>query len=174
MKDRLGALPAVASASEPVAVADRTKGLDKWTVCVCLFCGTYYTLAGMLLFFVPRFFFTKLAPFAPYNEHYMVDLGSFLLPVGLFLLLAVRYPRWSTPIMGLAALGSSLHLVSHLRDGLHTSGAVLGDAFFLAVALLLIAPLITRKSVIGPVSGLEGGTRNETSRFWNPVGHLDH
>ena len=120
--------------------------MTKWTVCVCLFCGTYYSLVGTLLFFAPRFFFTRVAPIGAYNEHYMVDLGSFLLPVGLFLLLAVRFRNWSPPIMGLAALGSSFHFVSHLRYGLHTAGAMAGNAFFLVVALALIASPITGKA----------------------------
>ena len=127
--------------------------MNKWTVGVCLFCGTYYSSVGTLLFFAPRFFFMRVAPIGAYNKHYMVDLGSFLLPVGLFLLLAVRYTKWSTPVMRLAALGSTLHLVSHLRDGLHTSGAMVGNAFFLAVALVLIASLITGKAALHWIVG---------------------
>lgn len=108
----------------------------------CLLGGIYYSLVGVLLFFTPNFFFHKVAPIGPYNEHYAVDLGSFLLPLGLFLLMAARNSKWSQPILGLAALASSLHLVSHLRDGFHSARSLLGDIFFLLIALVLAVPLM--------------------------------
>ena len=114
---------------------------------ICLFVGAYYSLAGALLFFAPAFFFRKIAPIGPYNRHYCVDLGSFLLPLGLFLLLAARHTPWSKPVIGLAALASTLHLLSHLQDGVHSAAALLADAFFLAVALFLIAPLVMEREV---------------------------
>ena len=114
---------------------------------ICFFCGVYYSLVGALLFVAPAFFFGKIAPIGLYNRHYAVDLGSFVLPLGLFLLLAVRYVKWSKPVIGLAALASTLHLLSHLEDGLQPPGAVLADTFFLAVALLLIVPFLLQGEV---------------------------
>lgn len=114
---------------------------------ICLICGVYYFLAGALLFFAPAFFFRKVAPIGPFNRHYTVDLGSFLLPLGLFLLLVVRYVKWSKPVIALTALGSTLHLLSHLRDGLQSAAAVLADALFLAVAVLLIIPFLVAREV---------------------------
>jgi hypothetical protein len=112
---------------------------------VCLFCGVYYSVTGALLFFAPSFFFHRVAPIGIFNQHYAIDLGSFLLPLGVFLLLGVRYTEWSRPIIGVAAFGSSLHLLSHLRDGFYSTRAVIADVFFLVVALLLIAPLVNKK-----------------------------
>ena len=86
-------------------------------------CGAYYCVTGALLFFAPSFFFHQVAPIGIFNQHYSVDLGSFLLPLGAFLLLTVRYPEWSQPIIGIAAFGSVLHLLSHLRDGFHSTRA---------------------------------------------------
>ena len=111
----------------------------------CLFCGAYYAVTGAFLFFAPSFFFHRVAPIGIFNQHYTIDLGSFLLPLGVFLLLAVRYTEWSQPMIGVAAFGSSLHLLSHLRDGFYSTRAVIADAFFLAVALLLIAPLVIKR-----------------------------
>ena len=114
---------------------------------ICFFCGVYYSLVGALLFVAPAFFFGKIAPIGLYNRHYAVDLGSFVLPLGLFLLLAVRYVKWSKPVIALTALGSTLHLLSHLRDGLQSAAAVLADALFLAVAVLLIIPFLVAREV---------------------------
>jgi hypothetical protein len=115
----------------------------------CLFCGAYYAVTGAFLFFAPSFFFHRVAPIGAFNQHYAVDLGSFLLPLGVFLLLAVRHAEWSEPIIGVAAFGSALHLVSHLRDGGYSRKAVIADVFFLVVALLLIAPLVIKKGPSG-------------------------
>jgi hypothetical protein len=113
----------------------------------CFVGGIYYFLVGVLLFFAPSFFFHKVAPIGSYNEHYAIDLGSFLLPLGLFLLLAARYTKWSQPVIGLAALASLLHLVSHLREGPHSARAILGGVFFLLIVLVLATPLVIgRKS----------------------------
>jgi hypothetical protein len=98
-----------------------------------------------LLFFTPSLFFHQVAPIGIFNEHYAIDLGSFLLPLGVFLVLAVRYAEWSQPIIAVAAVGSSLHLISHLRDGLYSTRAVIADVFFLVVVLLLVAPLVNEK-----------------------------
>jgi hypothetical protein len=111
----------------------------------CLFCGAYYFVTGALLFFAPSFFFHRVAPIGIFNQHYAVDLGSFLLPLGVFLLFAMRHTEWSQPIIGVAAFGSSLHFLSHLRDGFYSTRAVIADVFFLVVALLLVAPLVIKK-----------------------------
>lgn len=113
----------------------------------CLMGGIYYSVVGVLLFFAPSFFFHKVAPIGSYNEHYSIDLGSFLLPLGLFLLLAARHTKWSQPVIGLAALASLLHLVSHLRDGFHSARAILADAFFLLIVLVLATPLVIGRKV---------------------------
>jgi hypothetical protein len=89
--------------------------------------------------------FIECAPIGIFNQHYAIDLGSFLLPLGVFLLLAVRYTEWCQPIIGVAAFGSSLHLLSHLQDGFYSTRAVIADVFFLVVALLLIALLVIKK-----------------------------
>jgi hypothetical protein len=119
--------------------------MSKLSKFACLFCGAYYSVTGAFLFFAPSFFFHRVAPIGIFNQHYTVDLGSFLLPLGVFLLLAVRYTEWCQPVIGVAAFGSSLHLLSHLRDGFYSARAVIADVFFLVVALLLIAPLVINK-----------------------------
>lgn len=109
------------------------------TVCLC--CGAFYCLVGALLFCVPSFFFYRIAPIGTYNQHYSIDLGSFLLPVGVFLIWTAQKQAWIQPVLGIAALGSLLHLISHLRYGVHSFITFAADMFFALVAGLLLTAL---------------------------------
>lgn len=115
--------------------------MNRFVSIICLFCGVFYALVGVLLFCAPSFFFHYVAPIGLYNEHYSVDLGSFILPLGVFLILAAWSRRWAEPVLKIAALGSLLHLTSHLRDGGHSQKAVASDIFFAIIAILLMAAL---------------------------------
>lgn len=111
--------------------------MNRLSRAACMFCGAFYSLTGGLLFLFPGFFFHAVAPIGPYNRHYAVDLGSFLLPLGVFLIAAAWKLEWSQPVTGLAAFGSFLHLLSHLRDASLSSRAIAADLFFMVIAGLL-------------------------------------
>jgi hypothetical protein len=120
--------------------------MNRFVSAVCLFTGVFYALVGVLLFCDPSFFFHRVAPIGRYNEHYAMDLGSFILPLGVFLTWAAWSRRWAQPVLLIAALGSLLHLTSHLRDGGHSQKAVAADIFFaLIVGLILAALYAARK-----------------------------
>jgi len=109
--------------------------------CVCALGAAYYLIVGSWLFFIPRSFFITVFPEGPYNAHYVGDLGSFVLPLGLALAVAMCDPRKYWPFIAVAVSASTLHVVNHLRDGLSTSALVLTDASLALVAVLLIAGL---------------------------------
>jgi hypothetical protein len=115
--------------------------MNKFVSAVCLFCGVFYALVGVLLFCAPSFFFYRVAPIGLYNEHYAMDLGSFILPLGVFLIWAAWSRRRAQPVLMIAALGSVLHLTSHLRDGGHSQKAVAADILFALIAGLALAAL---------------------------------
>ena len=71
----------------------------------------------------------------PFNRHYAGDLGAFLLPLGLALLVAARQPSRHLLLVGMAAGASLLHALNHRY------GAVAGDAS-LADALVVVGRLI--------------------------------
>ena len=54
--------------------------------------------------------------FPPFNRHYAGDLGTFLLPLGLALLVAARNPSRHLLLIGMAAGASVLHAFNHLYD----------------------------------------------------------
>lgn len=78
--------------------------------------GGAYLLTAAATFLVPVWFFAHVAPFPPYNPHFLADIGAFTAPLGVALLIAARAPERHRLLIGLAALGTLLHAVSHLRD----------------------------------------------------------
>ena len=78
--------------------------------------GVVYAFTGAALLFAPRWFFEELGDFPPYNRHYSGDAGSFLLPLGLALLLAAARPSAHRLFLGFAAVASVVHAGNHVYD----------------------------------------------------------
>jgi ABC-type transport system involved in cytochrome c biogenesis permease subunit len=89
-----------------------------WVPIVIGVAGVGYTLIGLALILAPLWFFDNIGPFAPYNRHYEGDLGMFLLPLGLGLLVAAREPHRHRLLLAVAAAGSLLHAGNHLYDAM--------------------------------------------------------
>jgi len=64
----------------------------RFTQIVVGLAGAAYLLIGIALLFAPGWFFSAIGNFQPFNRHYEGDLGSFLLPLGIGLLVAARDP----------------------------------------------------------------------------------
>lgn len=90
---------------------------------------------GALLCLAPATFYDEIAPFAPRNDHFLRDGGTFTLALALLLLVAVRAPSWRVPALAASALQSVLHTVSHLIDIGNADPRWLGYANFIGVAL---------------------------------------
>lgn len=106
---------------------------------VCLVTGLYYTTFGALLFFSPHTFWSRIATIGPFNEHYARDVGSFLLPLGVLLLVATSEPAQFRLIIVFAVAASALHAISHLADGIRCPRDFVSNACLAAVAVLLAA-----------------------------------
>ena len=78
--------------------------------------GGVNVVAGAALLVAPTWFFDAIGNFSPFNRHYMGDVGAFLLPIGVGLLIAVRDPIRHRSLIGVAAAGSLLHTLNHLYD----------------------------------------------------------
>lgn len=78
--------------------------------------GICHLLVTVLTFLAPTWFFAWIAPFPPFNAHFLADMGAFAAPLGIGLLVAVRAPARHRDLIGLAACGDLLHAGSHLRD----------------------------------------------------------
>jgi hypothetical protein len=108
-----------------------------------LLAAAFYTLFGAWALLAPRSFFETVAPFPPYNEHFLHDAGAFQLGLGAALLAALARRRALVAALAGAAVASVLHAGAHAVDG-HLGGRptdpwVLGLLAALVVVALVIA-----------------------------------
>jgi hypothetical protein len=80
--------------------------------------GLLYLITGLTQVFTPDWFYQNIGTFPPYNRHYIGDLGSFMLPLGIALLWAAREPARHRSLIAFAVAGSLLHAVNHAYDDL--------------------------------------------------------
>src|SRR5919106_6267239 len=91
--------------------------LDERTLrIVMLAIGLFHVLLGGWQFLAPASFFEHVGRYGAENTHYVGDVGSFTLAIGIALLLAVGRPSWRGPILYLPAIWYALHTVNHLFD----------------------------------------------------------
>lgn len=110
--------------------------------------GIFYTLVGLTMIAAPMWFFENVGHFAPFNRHFIGDLGTFTLPLGIGLLVASRDPLKHRLFLMVVLAASALHTVNHAFDALiaaeplsHWLVDVLPLALFAAaLALALIPP----------------------------------
>jgi hypothetical protein len=116
--------------------------------------GICHLLVTALTFLAPTWFFAWIAPFPPFNAHFLADIGAFAAPVGLGLLIAARAPARHRDLIGLAACGDLLHACSHLRDlRLHLPPYMgLGPGLAQEIALLLAGLILLGIAARGVVT----------------------
>lgn len=127
---------------------------------VVLLNGLSYLSVGLLLLLAPDWFFTNIGSFPPFNRHYSGDLGSFLLALAVGLLYATRRPNAHAGLLGVAALGGTLHALNHAVDAAHGSGGwdqTLALAVLAALTVAALWPVVaTRANVAGGQTGARG------------------
>lgn len=109
--------------------------------------GLSFTVTGLIMIFAPQFFYENIGSFPPFNRHYLGDLGTYSLPIGLGLLWAARRPLQHRSLI-LAAVGISLlHSANHAYDDILAGTLpslqtviLIVSGLLLAVALLLVKP----------------------------------
>lgn len=113
--------------------------------------GAFYLFTGLALLFAPEWFFENVGNYPPFNRHYSGDLGTFVLPLGIGLLWAVRSPAKHRSLIGVVVAGSLFHAVNHLYDDLAgrlpPGGWLMSSiALFIFVAVLAAAYFAIRRS----------------------------
>jgi hypothetical protein len=95
--------------------------------------GVTQLAVGLLLALAPGTFFEEIGPFGARNDHYMRDLATFYVALGVAGLVAIRRPAWRVPVLALATLEYVLHAINHLVDVGDTNPEWNGPATLAAV-----------------------------------------
>ena len=98
--------------------------------------GAYHLLLGVAMVAAPRTFFDDVATYGTFNDHYLRDVASFYLALGVVMLVAVAKTSWQTPLLAFATLQYVLHVLNHLWDISDTDPGWLGPANVASLALI--------------------------------------
>ena len=94
---------------------------------------------GLWAFLDARSFFEQLAPFEPFNAHFLHDIGAFQIGIGATLALALwRRGDALLAALGGAGIGSAFHAVAHVMDG-HLGGRESDPIVFGVMTVVLLA-----------------------------------
>ena len=78
--------------------------------------GLYHLAIGLFMAVDPATFYEVIGPFGERNDHYIRDVATFQIPLGVTLLAAVRQRSWRAPLLAFATLQWTLHALNHLVD----------------------------------------------------------
>ncbi|HYP47287.1 MAG TPA: hypothetical protein VEQ61_01495 [Thermoleophilaceae bacterium] len=113
--------------------------------------GAGQILLGALLWLTPGFFFEQIGPYGERNDHYMADVASFYLALGVVALVAVRRASWRVPVLAFSVLQYALHSLNHLIDVDEADPGWLGPVNLASLALTaaLLGWLLARQGEAG-------------------------
>jgi hypothetical protein len=97
--------------------------------------GIFHLVLGLYMFFFPASFYFRIGTYGPENTHYVGDVSTFVLAIGVALLLAVGRPSWRAPVLGVAALWYGFHALNHLIDIGEARSTARGVIDFLLLAV---------------------------------------
>ena len=83
---------------------------------VVLLTGVLHLAAGLFMAVTPRAFYDAVGTYPPFNGHYMRDLSTFYLALGITLIVASGRRAWQVPLLTLTVLEYALHVVNHILD----------------------------------------------------------
>jgi len=105
---------------------------------ILLVAAIYHLLLGAFMAFAPGGFYDSLGKFPPENHHYIKDVSTFYIALGVVFFVSVRRPSWRTPVLVFAALEYALHAINHLVDVNDASSDLTGWFDFFALALIAL------------------------------------
>jgi hypothetical protein len=110
---------------------------------ILLVVALYHLLLGALMIFAPGAFYDTLGKFPPENHHYIKDVATFYIALGVVFFVSVRRRSWRTPVLVFTALEYALHAINHLVDVNDAASDFTGwfDFFALALIALIFAAL---------------------------------
>ena len=100
--------------------------------------GLFFLGPGVWALLDPDSFYRELAPFEPYNRHFVHDIGAFQIGIGVALVLAAWWSDAKLIVLTGAASGAAAHLVSHIVDSDHGGNDTDIPVFAIVAAVLLV------------------------------------
>jgi hypothetical protein len=112
---------------------------------ILLVAAAYHLLLGAFMFLAPGAFYDSLGKFPPENHHYIKDVSTFYIALGVGLYVSVHRRTWRVPLLVFATLEYAIHAINHLVDVNQATSAFTGwfDFFSLALLTLILAALVT-------------------------------
>ena len=103
---------------------------------VLIVLALYHLVLGAFMFFAPGPFQDSLADFPPRNDHFVKDVATFYIALGIVLYIAMRRRSWRVPILMFATLEYGIHALNHLIDVGDAASDGLGWFNFFSITVL--------------------------------------
>jgi Domain of unknown function (DUF4345) len=103
-----------------------------------VFLGATQLALGAFQAIAPGAFFDAIADFGSRNDHYLRDVSTLYLALGISLLLAATRPTWRVPVLAFATIQYALHALNHLIDIGEADPGWVGPFDFVSLALFAV------------------------------------
>jgi hypothetical protein len=105
--------------------------------------GVLQVASGALALLAPGTFFDEIGRYGVENQHYVGDVGAFVLAFGIAVLVAAQRPAWRIPVLMLGVLWYALHTINHAFDvgDARSDARGIVDTVYIGIGGLLFAYL---------------------------------
>jgi uncharacterized membrane protein len=111
----------------------------RFVAVVLILAGLFFLVPGIWAFVDTESFYDNLAPWEPYNKHFIHDIGAFQIGIGVALLLALVRNDAKLVALGGAASAAIVHVLSHITDHDHGGKDTDIPVFGFMAVLLVVA-----------------------------------
>ena len=110
---------------------------------VLIVLGVLQVASGALALVAPGTFYDEIGRYGVENQHYVGDVGAFVLAFGVAVLIAAQRPAWRIPVLVLGALWYGFHAINHAFDvgDARSDARGIFDTLYIGLGALLYAYL---------------------------------
>jgi phage-related holin len=119
---------------------------------VIAYLGITQLALGLFQVIAPGTFFDLIADYGEENDHFLRDISTFYLALGVVLLVAVERPGWRIPTLAFGVLQYALHTINHLVDIGDADPGWIGPFNFVALLSLTLLFLYALRESARPAT----------------------